>query len=214
MAGAKRKGLQQNSPYSQKKRISKGNSSILLNTRKRKVSLQTGKSKRSTRVQKKPERYGHRLSAIDRDAFFEQLSTTTESTCSNDNTPQMNQLVESCGDSNDTESAYSSCSCSDNGSSSSTVTEPSFLSKLNEILVRISAIEKNTAKTDVRVRNLETSIDRVDHSVTVPENLTLGLLELGLPLKFQQSLDKFESDLQSADFRHTTVKIQIDKPID
>lgn len=235
---------------SEKRRI------VIQNSRKKSIS-RGNISKRPKRTHKKPDRYGARKSASDRDAFFDQISSNTDS----DNTtdiPLPNSdiyLIESSESHSD---GLSSCaddldSIRDNGPTSPSGTivddmrtspreisdaqiihlltpphetndvpspvegicscdrqttshETNIIAKLDEILKRISCIEKNTAKIEVRLRNLEESIARVGIDIEKGTNDSeRDFIQLGLPVKNQRDLDKLEEDLNSEDFRQKMV---------
>lgn len=215
-------------------------------------------SKRPKRAQNKPDRYGKRLSASNRDEFFQQILSSSDSDDTNNAQVPNNEinLVESSDSSG--ESVLESChntsngrvnveqnqrtpihercdvpvsesssefelissgSSSDemmnveqhtrtsmleigsvlseldefNGRQTSTTDDRTILSKLDEILARVSLIEKNTAKMEVRLRNIEAIAEsgvnlagNIQNDHTSFEDLT----QLGLPVENQASLDK------------------------
>lgn len=220
--------------------------------RKRKITsaIVESTAKRSKRTHKKPDRYGKRLSASDRDAFFEQISSNTDSDGTTDgliNTPDTIHSIDSGESSSDLEIVDSGSSSQETVSSianertalhamnhvhttpieeinghtpiqrirlSDEYTsrpEPesndrAILTKLDAILMRISCIEKNTAKIEVRLRNLEQNSTRADIVGDERESDNENdAMELELPVKNKESLDKLEANLNLQDFRRKMV---------
>lgn len=185
--------------------------------RSRKSVRDINPTKRLKRIPKKPERYGMRRSASDRDTFFEQLSTDSDDTnhvrSSPAKTPSAINLIES---------SESFCETITSGSSSDeTSNRPAtplkmndaptpersgshceMLSKLDEILKRISAIEKNTAKIETRLKHMENT------SIEVAETIDDGsdLIDFGIPVNSKSSLDDLEKKLNSDEFRKNMVE--------
>lgn len=137
-----------------------------INTRKRKTvqsTIENQKNKRPERITKKPDRLGKRLSAINRDSFFE--NALNESKLYNTNEPEsIESTVNDTIGSQSTESdILHNSTLSENTDSielhstddehisvgSNERPQSSFetiLSKMDEILIRILAIEKFQAK--------------------------------------------------------------------
>lgn len=243
---------------SEKRRI------VIKNSRKKSIS-RGNIAKRPKRTHTKPDRYGRRISASDRDAFFDQVSSNIDSDDTNQENVQTSEsinLIESSdpGSSGSNSNSDEMVSIIDNSLTSpletndmqiplhernnehaylieiSDVEAPSnetndwhsqaegicsgnrhttslesndhvILAKLEEIIKRISCIEKNSAKMEVRLRNIEQSL--ADNEVNKRESDgEAGFTQLGLPIKNRESLDKLEQDLNSEEFRKTVVNIE------
>lgn len=214
------------------------------------VASTASTAKRSKRTHKKPDRYGKRLSASDRDAFFEQISSNTDSDGTTDGlikTPDTIHSIDSGESSSDLEIVDSGSSSretvssianertalhamnhvhttpieeingqtpiqrilrSDEYTSRPESNDRAILTKLDEILMRISCIEKNTAKIEVRLRNLEQNSTRVDIVGDERESDNESdAMQLELPVKNKESLDKLEANLNLQDFRRKMVTL-------
>lgn len=82
------------------------------------------------------------------------------------------------------------------------------ISKLNEILNRISAIEKSEAKNEARLRNIEKFMDRFNNGLSdadADDVIRVDKSQLGIPVKTKASLDKLEKDLESDEKRKQVV---------
>lgn len=228
---------------------------IVTQNSQNKSRLRVSKAKRPKRMKSKPIRYGTRISASDRDAFFERVSSNTDSDDTTDGYVQTSDtinLIEH-SESGSNASSLSSdeivsirddtnsltappesigfqtpldetsveltsplesderhvpieeiCACGRHSTPSES-NDHVILAKLDEILKRISCIEKSTAKMEVRLRNLE-SVSRIDIDIGQRASYSEDdFIQLGLPVKNQGSLDKLEEDLNSEDFRRRMV---------
>lgn len=159
---------------------------------------------RPKRDRKQTERYGRRMSTSNHDEFFQQTSQENSfnhsavSVDSHDSTrPVANLAAE-----RETTRCDGSNTCTQHCEKNNILV----LAKLNEILERISLIEKNMAKMDVRLRRLGQTVDQIDGGGIEKEDaIGLDFSQLGLPIKSLVSLNKLESDLQSEDFRQKMV---------
>lgn len=145
-----------------------------------------------------------RLNASLRDEFFDQISSKTDSVASTNHT-EISMAIDS-----EHSNEINLCLCGrkielEKG-------DTAVLSKLNEILERMSETEKNTAKIDVRLRHLAQKIDQIESGDIEKEGAVgLDFTTLGLPIKTHESLQKLESDLKSSEFRQKMVTYLITK---
>lgn len=231
---------------SEKRRI------VIQNSRNKSI-LRGNPAKRPKRTNRKPDRFGARISASNRDEFFDQLSSNTDSDDSNNdrvqiwdtinliessdassngyisssdelvaigdngrttpseinnvqsqapetnggrtNTLEVGDVQTSVDETNDQHSPVEGiCSC-DKHKTPPGSNEHVIIAKLDEILKRISSIDKNTAKMEVRMRNLEETVARaeIDVGKRASDN-EQDSIQLGLPIKNQESLNKLEED--------------------
>lgn len=206
----------------------------------RQRSVNEGITQRSSnRIQKRTSRYGSRLSAVNGDAFFEALSNsvpetsnsiiqiTSESSSSN----QTNESSNTNDLSSDTTpiSAVPTAESTPSNSKSPTIVtnlsssihsisiasrntfEETVLHKLNEILVRLSELEKNTAKTDVRLRNVANELVAIRQNPRAATKIgTVDPAELarrGLPISSLEALNSFEQNLKDEAFVNDIVSL-------
>lgn len=209
--------------------------------------------KRPKRSTKKPVRYGKRISAINRNAFFEQFNSN-DTQQSNEDDSTSNALDDSDASHNsndDIDSSHSSIQLSNNSmlnvhnsshdsehilhesSNNSTADLPQLndnleahspqsnighstfhstvITKLDEILKRISYIEKDSCKTQARLSKLDRNFDRYlerlnGNGIDVMEAVSETDREIfGVPISSKIALDKFEKDLSSSDFKSKLV---------
>lgn len=111
---------------------------------------------------------------------------------------------------NDRQIPFESVSLIDDNTTTSGRDDRAILSKLDEILKRISFIEKNTAKMEVRLRNLEQIAQNGPNFVGIDVDGNTSdndqdFIQRGLPVANQESLDKLEADLKSENFRRQMV---------
>lgn len=182
------------------------------NTRKRKMvqSTTTSANKRSKRTTKKPDRLGKRISAINRDSFFENI---LNGTYSGDEQGISNNADESTEfDSRDASQQSENSQSIDDGdelisvgsNEGPQIFEEAIISKLNEILIRISEIEKFQAKSDVRLRSIEKIMGQLN-GMEETDGEHIDRSQLGLPCKSKGEMDKLEKDLNENERKKTMV---------
>lgn len=173
---------------------------------KRTIGAATGSpsTKRTKRQINLPDRFGS-SSASERNAFFENVVNDTQSQNSATQHSASTEQVQS-------ESAHTSVYSDDDDDEISVGIErpllniETVLSKLDEILIRISAIEKFEAKVEVRLRNIEKFMDRFSNGNSEADvGNIIEKSQLGLPVKTKVSLDELEKDLESQEKRQQCV---------
>lgn len=223
-----------------KRKNSEMNSIVRTKDKRRKfVAASKKQLQRPTRQRKKPDRYGKRKSAADRDSFFGEMqihnnSEDVESNSSHEdvitnllNAPctPTSQIIISESESivNDSSQIISSepespafmplagsispqITSNSNSNTRSSLPfdfETVVIQKLDEILKRISALEKSSAKSDARLRGLEKALDQFDCSSgsSSPELSHSERSKFGLPILSQMKLDKLENDLTDNSFK-------------
>lgn len=154
------------------------------------------------------------IGASDRNEFFQnvlsgasQQSDDIQATANTTNVRHENaHSGDSSGGSNDSETDNEIISVGTNEASRLTQSEV-IISKLDEILIRIAAIEKFQAKTEVRLRNIENSMERYDNGTNETDgNEAVDRARLGLPVKTLPSLDKLEQDLATEENKQQMVR--------
>lgn len=197
--------------------------------------------KRPKRMPKKPDRYGKRVSAINRNAFFEEFVSDDSQERSNKNTPDdiiaslNSSLTDSVSISDSTQSVLNSSNDSEHilhksgddleqNSPQSSIGYNTFqstvIAKLDEILKRISYLEKDSCKTQARLNKLERTFERYFErlnggGVDVMEEVSEADREtFGVPVSSKIALDKFEMDLTSSDFKSKLVIFVVSYKID
>lgn len=156
------------------------------------------------------------IAASERDEFFQNenavsngnASTQPDDTQSTSNTinarPENDRLEDELNDTIDDDII----SVGTNERSQLTQSE-SIVSKLDEILIRIAAIEKFQAKSEVRLRNIENFMERCDNGTSANTNDAdecANRSQLGLPVKTVQSMDKLEQDLATEEKKQQYVR--------
>lgn len=192
----------------------------------------------SSRIRKRISRYGSRSSSVNGDEFFEQLinrepdptnaiiEITSESSSSNQTndshdtnnlssvvTPLSTSPIAESTPSNPNHTFVSNVSHSMHSALSvgGNTFEEIVLKKLDEILVRLGELEKNTAKTDVRLRNVSNELvafrQNPRAAATIGSVDPADLAKRGLPINSLEALDSFERNLKDEAFVNDIVSL-------
>lgn len=159
----------------------------------RRILLNKSVPNSSLRMRYIKERYGERANEIDRDQFFENCSTSNNSETTgllfNENECDVKNVINV---SNYHESSNSNDICF----------QKSILAKLDEILVRVSCIEKNIAKNDIRLKDIEaTCVANSNNTIEVQKIDDYELNRLELPVSSKESLNELEEKLKDKEFK-------------
>lgn len=198
---------------------------------------------RPKRVAKRPDRYGKRVSAINRNVFFEQFNNDDSPKRDNENSPNNlngSHRSNSLGSTSSTDSlTIDSVSNNDSAQSVSNTSndtdhilhesdnnleknsphssigynafQSAAITKLDEILKRISYIEKDNCKTQARLNKLERTFERYFErlnggGIDVMEAVSEAYrATFGVPISSKMALDKFEMDLINSDYKSKLV---------
>lgn len=208
-------------------------------TKRKNTHDSTENAPKTKRTRIRTNRYGNRLSGIDRDEFFTNIENSMPSienlnelnddshathTSENGSNSDYNCEDESPGSNTSTSSESRDCGRTDQSDLVSLVPEQSpsssispssinasnhsfqkvVLEKLDELLIRISSVEKNVAKAEIRLKDLE-NLQTTDCNINIGRIDFSELAQYGLPKKNKENLDEFEKRLKSKEFKSKMV---------